>query len=64
MKNNTKISKTDQNIEIVKTLEKKAPKAVKKVKFIQKEQKKYREFLKKQPKNRYNYIETQSFSTV
>lgn len=57
-------SKVDQNIEIVKTLEKKAPETMKKVKSVQKEQKKYREFLRKQAKGRYNYIETQSFSTV
>ncbi|MFA4990779.1 MAG: hypothetical protein WC579_02650 [Candidatus Paceibacterota bacterium] len=64
MKNNSKIStKIDQNIEIVKTLEKRVPKEMGKIKSIQNEQKKYREFLRKQVTHRYNYIETQSFST-
>lgn len=64
MKNNSKISKIDQNIELVKTLERKAPKTMKEIKSIQKEQEKYREFLRKQVRGRYNYIETQSSSTV
>jgi len=64
MKNNSKLStKFNRNIEIVKTLEKRAPKEMGKIKSIQNEQKKYREFLRKQATYRYNYIETQSFST-
>ena len=51
-------------IKIVKTLEEKAPKIMKEVKSIQKEQAKYQEFLKRQSKGQYGYIETQSFSTT
>lgn len=64
MENNPTTSKIEQNIEILKTLEKKEPKAIKEIKSIQKEQEKYKEFLRKQVKSRYNYIETKSFSTV
>lgn len=64
MENETIQSKTDKSIEIVKTLEKKAPETTKQVKSIQKEQEKYKEFLKKQPQNRYGYIETKTASTV
>lgn len=64
MENNSKFSKIDRSIEIVRTLEKKAPEIIKEIKSLQKEQEKYKEFLRKQGKNRYNYIETQSFSTI
>ena len=64
MEKNFKTSKIDRNIEIVKTLGKKAPETMRNIKAIQKEQEKYKEFLKKQAKERYNYIETQSFSTI
>ncbi|MBM3250882.1 MAG: hypothetical protein FJZ07_01415 [Candidatus Nealsonbacteria bacterium] len=64
MKNNSKTSRIDRNIEIVKTLEKKAPKTMQDIKIIQKEQEKYKKFLRKQARERYNYIETQSFSTI
>lgn len=64
MKNQKMQSKTDKNINIAKTLKEKAPEVSRQIESFQKEQKKYKEFLKKQPHNQYNYIETQTFSTI
>jgi hypothetical protein len=65
MKAKTLGAKINKNIEIIKTLEEKAPEQMlKEIQLVRKEQKKYQDFLKKQLGEKYVYIETQSFSTV
>lgn len=64
MKNKRLKSKIDKNIRILKTLQKKSPKILKDVALVREEQKKYQDFLTKQSKGKYAYIETQSFSTI
>lgn len=64
MKNKTLKSKVHENIKIIKTLQKKSPKIFKEIEVVEKEQKKYQDFLLKQSRGKYAYIETQSFSTV
>lgn len=64
MKNKTLKSKISKNIKIIKTLQEKPSRVLKEIESIEKEQKKYRDFLTKQSRGKYAYIETQSFATV
>ena len=51
-------------LQLVKTIEEKNTELFKQVKQIQKEQKKYNDFVKKQTTDKYIFIETQSCSTI